>query len=497
MVHNLLVFNNGMDVFLPQLVEEAPSIEKGTWTLQPDGSMELTWHLRPNVKWHDGVPFTAEDLVFSGTACKDPEVQCRVRANLATMSSLTAADPQTLVVRWSAPYVEADRAPGLAPLPRHLLEEAYRTDKASFTSSPRFSTEFVGLGPYRLVAWEPGAQIELARFDDYWRGRPPLDRVIVRFLGDANTMVANVLSGAVDVVLPPAVAVESALEVRDRWQGTGNQVLIGPNPILYGLFVQLRPDIARPPNGITNATVRQGLYSALDRAQIVEAGFSTAGVVADSWVSTSDPLRVQLEGAIPKYPYDVGQAQRLLADAGWMRGADGVLASQSTHDRFEIEISGAPRRETERMQAVIRDQLKAVGADASIYNFPPALATDNEARTTRPGVTLNGTGVPGLWGKNMHTSSIPGPQNRWVGSNWPGYSNPTTDARLDRLLATIPTAERIPLQREILQSILTDLPLMPIYWDVTPVLALASVKGIPGGEGSYHTWNFFEWDKQG
>ena len=112
--------------------------------------------------------------MFSGNVCKDPEIQCRVRSNIGAMTSLTAPDPLTLVVHWSAPYVEADRAPGLSPLPRHLLEDVYRNDKPSFTTSARFSTEFVGLGPYRLTHWEPGSQLEFARFDDYFRGRPSM-----------------------------------------------------------------------------------------------------------------------------------------------------------------------------------------------------------------------------------------------------------------------------------------------------------------------------------
>src|SRR5205085_3165457 len=175
--------------------------------------------------------------------------------NLEAMAGLSAQDPQTLVVRFSRPYVDADQALGLAPLPKHLLEDVYQNDRANLTASPRFSNEFVGLGPYRLVSWEPGAEMDFVRFDDYWRGRPPLDRVIVKFLGDPNTMVASILSGAVDVVLPPAVSVDAALDVKERWQGTGNQVYVGPNTILYSLYVQTRPELARPVNGMTNPAV--------------------------------------------------------------------------------------------------------------------------------------------------------------------------------------------------------------------------------------------------
>jgi peptide/nickel transport system substrate-binding protein len=496
-VHNLLVADNGMGIYTPVLATEKPAVDKGTWVLLPDGGMEVTWKLRPNVKWHDGAPFTADDLVFSAHACLDPQIPCLARASIRAISNVTAADATTFVVRWSAPYVLADQAEGLVPLPKHLMDELYRTDKPNFALSPRFSTEFVGLGPYRLQRWEPGSHLEMSRFDDYYQGRPPLDQVIVKFLGDTNTMVAAIMAGAVDAVLPLGVSVEQAIEVRDRWQGTGNQVVIARTLTLYSLYYQMRPDLARPTNGAVNPVVRRAIYHTIDRPQMIEAGLAGLAPVADSWLAQSDPLRPQVESAIPQYPLDVARSQQLFAEAGWTRGSDGVLVYPGTGERFEIELSGAPRQDTQRMQAVMREQFKAVGVDAVLYNFPAALASDNEVRSTRPGVTLNGTGSANFFTSTMYSSRIPGPENRWGGSNWGGYNNPRVDALLDRLNATIPPTERLPLQRELLQVILGDVALAPVYWNVVPVLALAGVKGfaLEGGT-SGQTWNFFEWDKR-
>ena len=88
-------------------------------------------------------------------------------------------------------------------MPRHLLEEAYRTDKQSMIHSPLLSSGFVGLGPYRIARWDDGVELQFDRFDGYYLGRPPLDTVVVRYIKDGNTMVANILSGTVDVVVPP------------------------------------------------------------------------------------------------------------------------------------------------------------------------------------------------------------------------------------------------------------------------------------------------------
>src|SRR5206468_1873482 len=100
--------------------------------------------------------------------------------------------------------------------------------------------------------------------------RPPLDSVIVRYIKDGNTMVANILSGSVDVVIPPSIDLEAAAEVRDRWQGTGNQVAAQVTQRLRWLRPQSRPEFTAIKNGFTNLTVRRAFYSAVDRGTLAE-----------------------------------------------------------------------------------------------------------------------------------------------------------------------------------------------------------------------------------
>src|SRR5207253_10523732 len=132
----------------------------------------------------------------------------------------------TFVVHWSQVYVRAGEATDLQPLPEHLLGDLYRDDKAALPTSRYFTTDFIGTGAFRLDRWDQGSSMSFTRFEDYYLGRPPLDRVVVRFVPDSNTMVANILSGAVDVVLPRGVDIEAALEVKRMWDGTGNQVRV-------------------------------------------------------------------------------------------------------------------------------------------------------------------------------------------------------------------------------------------------------------------------------
>jgi peptide/nickel transport system substrate-binding protein len=338
--------------------------------------------------------------------------------------------------------------------------------------------------------------MEFVRFDDYWRGRPPLDRVVLRFLGDPNTMVANILSEAVDVVLPPAVDLESAIEVKRRWEGSGNQVLTGPSGLLRILDSQLRPDVARPRNGFVNVPVRQAFYHAMDRQALADVLTSGTAPVADSAYRPTDPLRPQVEAVIPQYPHDLARAQALLTQAGWVRGADGVLVYQPSGERFEVQLDGTTQRRVQQELNIIADGWKAVGAQVSLYSIPPALGNDVEHRASQPGAGIRNR-VPETFHVDYpHSRTIPSPQNRWSGSNYGGYVNSKVDALLDRLAVTVNPTERLPLQREIVQELMTEVAIWPLYWDMTNVIALKGVKGIASGEGSYHTWNFFDWDKE-
>jgi len=478
------------DEILSRLAE-VPSVEKGTWRVNPDGSMDTTWRIvSPNIKWHDGTPFTADDMVFTYEVYKDSDLPNQSQPVMAMMKSVEAPDSLTFIVHYSSVFVDGDRPGGLYPLPRHLVEEQYRADKQSLVSSPRWTSDFVGLGPYRVERWEEGSQIDFIRFDGYWQGRPPLDRVVVRQIPDANTMTANILAGDIDAIIPNALTLDAASELKQRWEGTGNQVYVFLEDQLRVLDIQHRPDVARPRNGLTSRTVRQGLYQATDRdtlASVITHGF---GVAADSWIRPDEQLRHDLEQFIPKFPYDPTHARQVLAEAGWTPGPDGVLMNRETGERFAIEVRGDPT--FEREAAVIADNWKAAGAEPTIYIIPAALAGDRSQKANATGVFFTNVRGPVFYVDRLHTKRTVTAENRYTGTNNGAYNNPTVDAILDRMVATIDPRARLELHKDLLREHLADIPAMMLYWNPEAVPALKGVVGVKGPQ----TWNFYEWDKQ-
>src|SRR3954452_12035656 len=123
-----------------QLAEQEPTVENGLWRVLPDGRMETTWKVRPTAQWHDGVPFTTDDLLFTATVERDREVEIPPYAEYDLIEAITAPDAHTITVTWKRPYIDADglfsyRNAGL-PIPKHTLERSFGDDRSTFTSLP-------------------------------------------------------------------------------------------------------------------------------------------------------------------------------------------------------------------------------------------------------------------------------------------------------------------------------------------------------------------------
>jgi peptide/nickel transport system substrate-binding protein len=474
----------------PQLAAELPSVENGTWQVHPDGTMDVTWKLRPGVTWHDGAPFTSDDLLFSLTVHKDPDLLYSARPDAALIASAAAPDPHTLIVHWSQTSVKALQGSGLEPMRRDLLEELYRSDKTSFANSSRFTTDFVGLGPYRMVAWERGSYMQLGRFDNYFLSRPPLDGVVIKFIKDGNTLVANLLAGAVDLVVPPSIEMDPALALKQQWAGTGNQVRIDATPRIGYVEIQLRPDTARPASVLLRPEIRQALYQAIDRAsisQVVAAGLPPA----DSWYAPADPLRPSMEAMIPQYPYDPARARQLLGQAGWVPGTDQVRMSSASGERMSLE-SWIMVQGSDKAAAIVGDNWKQIGVETAVSPIAPANAGDRQYRAQFPGVLINTTSVPDLPDR-FDSRDVAGPANRWGGRNTSGYTNPRVNEALDRLKTSVDPNQRLPYLQQVVHEVMADVGIMPLYWEPRPVIAAASVRADihPNRVG----WNAYTWDK--
>ena len=489
LAQNHLTVRDFADEDRPQLATELPSVAGGTWKVNADGTMDVTWKIRSGVKWHDGAPFTSDDLLFSLMIHKDKELPYSSRPDVSLIESATAPDPLTLLVHWAQISVVPLQANGLEPMRRDLFEDLYRTDKQAFVASPKWKGEFVGLGPYKMVNWDPGSDMQLARFDDYWQGRPPLDTVDIKFIKDANTLVANALAGSIDLIVPPSIDVDAAQELQRRWAGTGNQVHLDPTPRFGYVEVQLRPDVVKPA-ALLKPEIRRALYQAIDRpsiSDVVAAGLPPA----DSWYAPNDPARTAMEPFIPKYAFDPAAARQQLAQQGYTAGADGTLRL-SGGDTLALE-SWIMVQGSDKAAAIVADNWKQVGVDTAVSPIPPAHAGDRQYRVSYPGVLVNSTAVLELINR-LNSQDIAGPANNWGGRNVMGYSNPAVDSALAGLNTSIDEKDRLPYFQEIVKTVMGEVGIMPLYWEPRPVVMAKGVKA--DIKANRPGWNAFTWDKE-
>jgi peptide/nickel transport system substrate-binding protein len=475
---------DGADIPHPKLAEDVPSFENGLWKILPDGRTETTWRIRENARWHDGTPVTTDDLLFTMTVVRDRELPVFRDATFDLIDNIQASDARTITVTWKEPFIQADTlfSKDLAqPMPKHLLEGPYTTDKAGFLQLPFWNVSFVGAGPYRVRSFTPGTGMVLAAFDDYVLGRPKIGEVEIRFIPDPTTLLANVYSGAVDATMGRGIQLDLALEAKARW--TDGQAIMSPSS-----RVAIFPQFIDPtPAAIGDVRFRRAVLYALDRQAIVDTLQSGVTPVAHAFLSPDHPDYRTLENDIIRYDYDPRQAARLIEEIGYSRGADGFYRDAGGR-RLAMEIWASG--ESKQMFAVA-DAWRQAGIDTEPIVLPQQRWNDREYVAKFPGFRMNRqpSAVADL--RRFQSGQVPLPENNFVGVNYSRYMNPELDALIDTYFRTIPKAERTRAMGAILRHMTEQINVMGLYHDVQPTLVANRITGFSAPEVG---WDAHLWD---
>ncbi len=482
----------------PYLAEALPTLNSESWKVNPDGTMETIYRLRPNLTWQDGQPLGADDFVFAysiynskaGLALFLPTPQDR-------MTEVLAPDPRTLVIRWKSPFPDAGslRFDYFDPLPRHILGSiADLEDGDALSLLPFWTREYISAGPYKLDRWEPGALVEAVAFDGHALGRPKIDRIIVRFIPDENTMLTNVLSGSVDVALDNGLRFEHALVLKEDWgPGSKGTVLLEPMQART-LSFQRRPDVASP-RALLDLRVRQALTHGIDKQGLVDGLYEGGQIpTSETIMPPNMPYFAELDRAIVKYSYEPARMDQLLTDAGFRKGADGIWAGGDGNERMSLQfLSGAGTRNI-RERAVISDNWRRMGIEVNEAQFPPSGTTDPQIRATAPGVLTWGTtgGESSL--ARYPTGQIGSAANRWRGQNYMAWSNPEFDRLYDQFNSTLDRGARDGQVLQMLHIISEDLATVVLYHDQSVTAFRAPITGPQTGVPDHLlAWNVHEW----
>ncbi len=312
----------------------------------------VTFHLRGDVKWHDGRPVTAEDVKFTFDLAKDSATASLLgSAYLNMVRDATVVDPRTIRFTFVAPHAQALEDFWWAPVPKHLLENVPpgELNQHAYNRNP------VGSGPFRFVEWRPNASLTLAANDSFpagLGGRPHLDRVVFRIIPEATTMVTELIGGTSDVIgytLQP-----------DQAQQIQNQPGVELRHYPYREFTFIAWNHRRPL--FADAAVRRALTMAVDRGQIIQGLMHQFAQPASGMIPPWSPMYTAQE----PLPFNPAQARQLLAQAGWRdTNADGIVDKGGQPFRFTLMVNSANRLHGD-MATVIQRQLRDVGVQVDI-----------------------------------------------------------------------------------------------------------------------------------
>jgi peptide/nickel transport system substrate-binding protein len=326
-------------------------------------SLTIVFHLDPRARWHDGAAVTAADVAYTFGVYRSPDVNAPLAPFLAAIDSVTARDSLTVAFRFKRWYPEQlyDATYHMRILPRHLLD----TIPAARLAASPFARAPVGDGPYRLVRWAAGSEIELAADTAWFLGRPGLTRLIWRITPELATAVSGMLAGEADAMemIPARGQLERVQQAPDV------RLVPYPSPFYGAIVFNLRRPL------FAARDVRRALAMAMDRATVVRSVF---GPFAEVAAGATSPMQWIWSDSIRQLPFDTVAAGLALDAGGWRRGpGGGWRANRGATLHFTLLV---PTSSQVRQQAavILQDELRRVGVDLRIQ---PVEFTVMERRT--------------------------------------------------------------------------------------------------------------------
>jgi peptide/nickel transport system substrate-binding protein len=489
----------------PVLAAEIPDVENGG--VSPDG-VSVTWKLKPGVEWHDGRPFTADDVVFNWEYAADPATAATTISAYQD-ATVEKIDPLTVRVRFNKPtpfWADAFVSARGMIIPKHLFEHY----KGANSREAPANLKPIGTGPYRFIDFKPGDLIKGERNPAYHvANRPYFDTIEMKGGGDAVSAARAVIqTGEYDYAWNMQVEDEILLKLESGGSAKG-RVEIVPG----GWIEHIKLNCADPwtevdgerSSGNTkhplfgDPAVRQALALLVDRASVQEHIYGRTGTATGNFINL--PERFVSKNA--KWEFNVEKASRLLDQAGWQRGADGVRSKDGKRLKLVFQTStNAPRQKT---QAIVKQACQKAGIEmelksvtASVFFSSDVANPDTSSKFYSDVEMFTNTMTqpdPDALMRQFVSWEIASKENKWQGRNIVRWRNDDYDK-------TFRAAEREldPIKRAAMFITMNDMVVEDRV--VIPIVNRGSVAAISGklkatlSSWDNDFWNLKDWYRE-
>jgi peptide/nickel transport system substrate-binding protein len=439
-----LVFPEPDGTFTPALAE--------SWDVSEDGTT-YTFHLREGVTFHNGDPFTADDVVFSWETYRQPEVT--YASNWTVADSVEKVDDLTVTV--------STTEPNALLLPYIASAWAISPNNYGGVTAEEFAAAPIGTGPFMLEDWVQADHLSVVANPNYWReGYPKLERVVFRFLPESATRIAAVQTGEIDIA--PRLTSD---DVKPLLGAPGVTIIRYPvNRSYYVAFNNLSTGIGTP---IENPEVRKALAHAVDVDAIIDALFEGYATRSVGFVGPTD---LGFDGATP-VPYDPELAMQMLADAGYPNGFTMDMACPD----------GAYSHINEVCEA-IRGYFDAVGVTGNLNIQEANAYWDDEANKRLPPIFVDS------WSNTLSEAYQRIQGGLAQGETYANWYDPEMDALITEIVQTVDVEDRAALYGELQQMMRDDPPFIYLYYPEAFEAVTTRVQGYaPRAAEQYYLWD--------
>jgi peptide/nickel transport system substrate-binding protein len=491
---------------VPVLAAEIPDIENGG--VAADG-MSVTWKIKKGVQWHDGEPFTADDVVFNWEYASDPATAATTIGDYRD-AKVEKIDPLTVRVRFEKPtpfWAGLFIAAGGMIIPKHLFEPY----KGANSRDAPANLKPVGTGPYRFVEFKPGDLIRGERNPAYHiANRPYFDTIEMKGGGDAVSAARAVIqTGEYDYAWNMQVEDEILVRLENAGNARGRAEIVLSRAMEHiqinfaDPWTEVDGERSSPKTKhpfLSDPAVRQALRLLVDRASVEKHIYGRTGVATGNFLN--NPERFVSKNT--KWEFNVDKANQLLEEAGWKRGPDGVRAKDGKKLKLVYQTSiNAPRQKT---QAIVKQACQKAGIDielksvtASVY-FSSDVANPDTARKFYSDIQMYTIGSPsvpdpGRFMQQFVSWEIASKDNKWQGSNPTRWRNEEYDNIFRAAQDELDPVKRAALFIKMNDMVVEDVAVIPVVnrrWVAAMSHKLKAT--LSGWDNDF--WNLTDWYRE-
>jgi peptide/nickel transport system substrate-binding protein len=475
------------------LCETLPTLDNGGARIVDLGNghqgMEVTFTLKRGLAWADGAPVTAQDVLFSWHLARDPAIGSANAQTLSHIADITIVDPRTFTLHldqidygynrqvtfWVLPeHIEGPILAGLAHHADYFSRTAYATDPTN---------PGLWLGPYRLAGYEPGKSAHFER-NAHWPGPDAhIPRITVRMVENTAVLEAQFMTGTIDYVAGElGLTPDQGLELKSRRAYSFDFAI-------QSTLTYTHVDVNLDNPLLADRRIRRALLLAIDRPTITGSLFDGLLPVADSFVA---PIDLGYDTQTQKYPYDPVAAGKLLGEAGFRPGPDGVRVDAKGRRLAFTLATTSGNRVRELIEQELQAKWRAVGVQVSLANDSAGALFGDRLPHGTYDLALYSWAEPPENPPNytLQSVSIPTAANDFAGGNFPRFSDPDADWLIQALLTELDPEKRKPIWAKLQQVYARELPALPLYFESTVFVIPTWLKGIdPAG----HIGNTTQW----